>query len=317
MATLTINAADEKAVKALGFLSNKGTDNFSGRIITINGKITAAQHKCIAEAAEKFGNGVVTFTTRLTIEVQGIPYNKIQDFRDYIAKEGLVTGGTGSKVRPIVSCKGTTCQYGLIDTFDLSEKIHEVFFKGYNDVKLPHKFKIAVGGCPNNCVKPDLNDLGVIGQLVPNFDEDECNGCKKCSVVEACPIKVCNVEDDVLKINEEECNHCGRCVGTCRFDAIEDGTTGYKIYIGGRWGKKIAQGQALRKIFKTEQEVMSVIEKAILLYREQGETGERFAETIDRLGFENVEAQLLSDEILERKQAILDAQLHLAGGATC
>jgi sulfite reductase beta subunit-like hemoprotein len=26
-----------------------------------------------------------------------------------------------------------------------------------NEVLL-HKFKIALGGCPNNCVKPDLND---------------------------------------------------------------------------------------------------------------------------------------------------------------
>ena len=60
-----------------------------------------------------------------------------------------------------------------------------------------------------------------------------------------------------------------------------------------------------------------MIEKAILLYREQGITGERFAATIERLGFDNVEQQLLSDEILERKQEILDAQLHLTGGATC
>ena len=124
MATLTISAADEKRVKALGFLSNKGTDNFSGRIITVNGKITAAQQRCIAEAAEKFGNGIVTFTTRLTIEVQGIPYDKIEDFRAYIAKEGLATGGTGSLVRPVVACKGTTCQYGLLDSFGLSEEIH-------------------------------------------------------------------------------------------------------------------------------------------------------------------------------------------------
>ena len=36
------------------------------------------------------------------------------------------------------------------------EEIHERFYHGYREVKLPHKFKIAVGGCPNNCVKPDL-----------------------------------------------------------------------------------------------------------------------------------------------------------------
>ena len=78
-----------------------------------------------------------------------------------------MTGGTGAKVRPVVSCKGTTCQYGLIDTFALSKKIHERFYVGYHDVVLPHKFKIAVGGCPNNCVKPNLNDMGIIGQRIP------------------------------------------------------------------------------------------------------------------------------------------------------
>ena len=67
----------------------------------------------------------------------------------------------------MVSCKGTTCQYGLIDAYDLSREIHERFFKGYGSVKLPHKFKIAVGGCPNNCVKPDLNDVGHRGPAGP------------------------------------------------------------------------------------------------------------------------------------------------------
>lgn len=317
MATLTISPEEEKRVKALGFLSNKGTDNFSARIITRNGKITARQQICIGEAAERFGNGTVTYTTRLTVEVQGIPFEKIDEFRAYIEKEGLTTGGTGSKVRPVVSCKGTTCQYGLIDTFALSEEIHKRFYEGYRSVKLPHKFKIAVGGCPNNCVKPDLNDIGIIGQRIPDFDEDSCNGCKKCSVENICPIKAAKVVDGVLEIDKEKCNNCGRCIGTCRFDAIEDGTTGYKIYIGGRWGKKVAQGRALRKVFTSKEEALSAIEKAILLYREQGKTGERFSQTIDRLGFENVESQILSDDLLERKQEILDAKLHETGGATC
>lgn len=317
MATLTVSAEDEKRVKAMGFLSNKGTDNFSGRIITVNGKVTAKQMECITKAAELYGNGIVTLTTRLTIEVQGIPYEKIDQFREYIAKEGLVTGGTGSKVRPVVSCKGTTCQYGLIDTFALSEEIHHRFYEGYAGVRLPHKFKIAVGGCPNNCVKPDLNDLGIIGQRIPNFDEDCCNGCKKCSVEAACPMGAAQVVDGLLEIDKDICNNCGRCVGKCRFDAIEDGQNGYKIYIGGRWGKKVAQGQALSKIFTDKEEALSVIEKAILLFREQGKTGERFSQTVERIGFDKVEQLLLSDEILERKQEILDAQLHLVGGATC
>ena len=163
MAALTISKEEEQRLKGLGFLNNKGTDNFSARVITVNGKVTVAQHRCLADAAEKFGNGNLTFTTRLTVEVQGIPYENIEAFREFIAKEGLTTGGTGPKVRPIVSCKGTTCQYGLLDSFGISEEIHHRFYVAYHDIKLPHKLKIAVGGCPNNCVKPNLNDLGIIG----------------------------------------------------------------------------------------------------------------------------------------------------------
>ena len=62
---------------------------------------------------------------------------------------------------------------------------------------------------------------------------------------------------------------------------------------------------------------MNVIEKAILLFREQGITGERFSDTIARLGFENVQKQLLSDELLLRKDENIKAEKHLKGGATC
>ncbi|MDO5134812.1 MAG: 4Fe-4S binding protein [Eubacteriales bacterium] len=313
----TIKPEDIKKVKVLGFLNNKGTDCFNARIITVNGKISAKQARVIAEAAEKYGSGEVEFTTRMTVEVRGIHYDNIEAFRQYIAKEGLETGGTGSLIRPVVSCKGTTCQYGLYDTFALSQKIHERFYKGYRTVKLPHKFKIAVGGCPNSCVKPPLNDIGITGQLVPNFDEDMCNGCKKCQVEAACPMKAAVVEDGVLRIDKEVCNNCGLCVGKCPFDAIEDGTPGYIVYIGGRWGKKIAHGQKVGVIFTTEDALLTFVEKTILFFREQGKTGERFADTIERLGFDYVEKELLSDDILGRKQEILDAQLHLVGGATC
>ena len=62
---------------------------------------------------------------------------------------------------------------------------------------------------------------------------------------------------------------------------------------------------------------ISVLEKAILLFREQGNTGERFADTVSRIGFEKVQEQLLGDEILARKEEIVGASLHLKGGATC
>ena len=314
---MSIHPDDIKRVKGQGFLNNRGTDCFNARILTTNGNVSTEQLRAIAEAADRFGTGRVQFTSRMTVELPGIPYDKITDFQAFLAEYGLYTGGTGPKVRPVVSCKGTTCQYGLYDTFALSEKIHQRFYLGYHDVKLPHKFKIATGGCPNNCVKPDLNDLGIIGQLIPNVDTDMCNGCKKCQVTEVCPMGAAEIVDGELAFHEDKCNNCGRCVGKCPFDVIEDGQYGFKITIGGRWGKKVNQGQALGKIFTSEEELLDTVEKIILFYREQGITGERFGDTIARLGFEYCEKEILSDAIWERKQAILDAKLHLVGGATC
>lgn len=180
---------DIKRVKGLGFLHDKTTaDCFNARVITRNGRLQADEIRAIVDAAEKFGSGEIAMTTRLTIEVQRIPFRNIEPFCAFLAEHGLETGGTGAKVRPVVACKGTTCQYGLIDTVAFSRTIHERFYKGWHDVKLPHKFKIAVGGCPNNCVKPDLNDLGVIGQRVPSHDLSKCRGCKVCQIEKACPI---------------------------------------------------------------------------------------------------------------------------------
>ncbi|MBQ5390031.1 MAG: DUF134 domain-containing protein [Clostridia bacterium] len=295
--TRTIPTSEDiTRVKGLGFLRDKTTDNcFNGRVITRNGKITADQSQIIAEAAKRFGNGEIAMTTRLTVEIQRVPYENIEPLCAFLAEHGLETGGTGPKVRPIVSCKGTTCQYGLIDTYALSEEIHERFYRGWHDVKLPHKFKIAVGGCPNNCVKPDLNDLGIVGQRLVKIDYEKCRGCKVCQIEKGCPIKVAHLEDGRITVPADACNHCGRCKGKCPFHVFDEYTDGYRVYIGGRWGKKVAQGRPLSTIFTSKEEVLAVLEKAIVLFRDQGIAGERFADTVNRLGFEAVEKQLLGE----------------------
>ena len=309
-----LSPEDIKRVKGLGCLQDKRyEDIFNVRVITRNGKITAEEQKKIAEAAQRFGTGEVTMTTRLTLEIQGVAYDNIDAIREFLAEAGLETGGTGSKVRPVVSCKGTTCQYGLIDTFALSQKLHELYYKGYHDVALPHKFKIAVGGCPNNCVKPDLNDLGIIGQRVPEIDLSKCRGCKVCQVEKGCPIHVAQMEDGKIRIASDACNHCGRCIGKCPFGAVNESVAGYRIYIGGRWGKKVAQGHMLEKIFTSEEEVIAMTERAILFFRDEGLSGERCADTIDRLGFDYVQEKLLNNTI-DREQILKKT---VVGGATC
>ena len=101
------------------------------------------------------------------------------------------------------------------------------------------------------------------------------------------------MEDGKLHLDSGQCNHCGRCDGKCPFGAVATEMEGYKVYIGGRWGKKVSQGKALGRIFTSKEEALDVIEKAILFFRDNGIKGERFAETIERIGFENVEKQLL------------------------
>ena len=276
---MVLTPDDIKRVKGLGCLQDKRyPDVFNVRVLTVNGRLTTDTHRVIAEAADRFGSGEVALTTRLTMEIQGVKYENIEPLMAFLGEHGLVAGGTGPKVRPVVSCKGTTCQYGLCDTFALSEKIHEKYYLGYHGEALPHKFKIAVGGCPNNC------------QRVPVVDLDKCKGCKKCQIAEACPIKTAKVVDG--KVDLSGCNHCGRCMGKCPFGAITY-TDGYKVSIGGRWGKKVAHGIPLTKIFTSEEEVLAVVEKAICLFRDEGIAGERFADTINRLGFDYVNGKLL------------------------
>ena len=99
-----VPAEEITRVKALGFLWDKNSaDRFNGRVITRNGKITAEESAVIAEAARRYGSGEITMTSRLTLEIQGVPFDNIEPLREFLAQAGLETGGTGSKVRPVVS----------------------------------------------------------------------------------------------------------------------------------------------------------------------------------------------------------------------
>lgn len=303
-----ISASEIQRVKGLGFLRDKQTpDCFNARVITKNGKITADEMMTISEAAQKFGSGEITMTVRMTLEIQRIPYDNIEPLRAFLEKSNLQIGGTGAKIRSVVSCKGTTCQYGLCDTFAISQELYDRFFCAYNDVKLPHKFKLAVGGCPNNCVKPNLNDVGIIGQKRPILDQEKCRNCKKCSLETVCPMDAMHVVDGVIQVEKAQCVNCGLCFKKCPFDVVTKADVGYRMYIGGRWGKKITIAKSLDKMFVSLDEVYSIVEKIILLYREQGWQRERFSDTVDRLGFNYVQEQLYGNALLERKEKILQS----------
>jgi len=307
---MAISKEDVARVKAWGFLRNRGTDLFSGRVVPEGSVFTAKQLAVIAECAEKFGNGKVTFTSRLAAEIPGIPFEKIEEARAFIEENaGIAFGGTGAKIRPVTACKGTTCVYGNIDTHALARELHDKFYIGMANVKLPHKFKIGVGGCPNSCAKPSLNDVGIEGHADFEFDAEKCRGCKKCAVETACPMKAVSVDNGKAQIDDQKCITCGVCIGKCPFEAFPKQKKGLcRIYVGGTWGKTSRNGTPLSKLVKVE-DVAAIVEKTMLWYRENGYAKERLGKTIDRIGIAAFEESVFSDDLIKRRDEILAAPI--------
>lgn len=295
---------DVQRVKLEGFLLNNNGETFSCRVITRNGTLSAHELACVSALAAQYGAGHCAFTARMTVEIPGIRYENIGAVREGLAACGLTAGGTGAKVRPVVACKGTVCTFGFYDTQALARKIHDRFYVGMGDVRLPHKFKIAVGGCPNNCVKPNLNDFGIMGQRPPLFDAEKCRGCAVCQIEKVCRMQACALTDGKMVRDDTICNNCGYCVGKCPFGAVSPDTVRYKLFVGGRWGRLVRFGTALPGLF-TEEETLDMIEKTLLLFRERGRKGERLAAMVDRLGEDAIIDALLHDDLLARRAEIL------------
>lgn len=290
---LNITADEKKALKGRGIILNRDKETFIARILTVDSTLTSEQMEHLAEAARRYGDGRVAITVRMQVEIQGIAYENIEPMCQFLAEAGLYPGGTGNRIRPIVPCKGTVCVHGLIDTQALARELHEEFYEGWHDVTLPHKFKIGIGGCPNNCIKPGLNDFGIMGQRVPKYDPEKCRACGKCNVAANCPMKICakSEEDGKMVCQTEQCTKCGKCIDACPFHAVEETVVGHKILLGGIWGKRQRLATALDGVY-TKDEVKEILAKSLTIWKEQGTPGERFGLFLDRIGVDNFVAQL-------------------------
>lgn len=305
MVNCTLSPDEVKRLKGLGFLRDKNTpDAFNVRVVTRAGRLSAKQLSVLAEAAERFGIGEVALTTRLSVELRAIPGARADELIAYLADYDLSVGGTGPRVRPIVSCKGTSCSFGIIDTWHLADRLHDRFYLGYHSVTLPHKFKIAVGGCPNNCAKPDLNDVGIIGRCEVKANAELCRGCGVCAAARVCGVGAISTADGRVSVSDA-CIGCGKCHGSCPFGVFAEKRSGYSIRVGGTWGKTGARGILLPILCESEDEVLDVVEGLILLYRAEGAQGERLRRTIERLGVDCVTRALLEKTYLAKKDEIL------------
>lgn len=268
-----------------GFVKNKKNNSYNCRVLTHNGRLTAQESRVITEASERFGDGSLLITARMVIEICNVTTENTSKLLAFLKEHGLETSTSCVQICPIVVCKGDNCRFGVIDTYHLADELSQRLSE-YYEVVLPHKFKIAVSGCPNNCSKSSLNDLGIMGQWLPATNREDCR------------------DGGNDKLEEDSSVRDIQCEELTERAAAEQGC-GFRVSIGGRWGKKIAVARDLGMLFTSEAEVLEIAEKVVLFYRERGLLRERLSDTIERVGFEHVREELFSDELIRRKAEIL------------
>jgi nitrite reductase (NADH) large subunit len=65
----------------------------------------------------------------------------------------------GKALRTVKTCVGSEwCRFGTQDSTGLGVKLERMSWGSW----MPHKFKMAVSGCPRNCAEATIKDFGVI-----------------------------------------------------------------------------------------------------------------------------------------------------------
>ncbi|GAB6153914.1 hypothetical protein JCM17380_26640 [Desulfosporosinus burensis] len=154
----------KKSLLGQGYIASEDGVYFACRVLVPAGKMTAQAARKISEVSEKYGRGHFSLTQRLNVEIPWIQYRDLDNITRELNEVGLAIGGTGLRVRPVLTCKGTVCKRGLLDTDALAQMIDERFYNGYYKVMLPNKLRIIVSGCSNSCSKPQIGCIGLQGR---------------------------------------------------------------------------------------------------------------------------------------------------------
>lgn len=273
-------AVDYATLKKGGFMRQKQKNNFSLRLRTVGGHMSAEQLAKVAEVAEKYGEGYVHLTSRQGVEIPFIKLDQIEEVKNALAEGDVVPGVCGPRVRTVTACQGAAiCQSGCIDTYALAKELDERYF-GY---ELPHKFKFGITGCQNNCLKAEENDVGIKGACIPEYEESSCIMCGVCA--KACREEAITIQDGKLTLDTTKCNYCGRCAKSCPTDAWK-GESGYLVSFGGLFGNHIHRGEQLLPVITSEEQLFRVTDAAIQFFDDHANPSERFQFTLERVGID-------------------------------
>lgn len=277
-----------KELKKGGFMKQIQKDHFSMRLKSVGGHLTAQQLKTIQVIAEKYGQGYIHLTSRQGVEIPFIKLEDVEQVKKELADGGVQVGVCGPRVRTITACQGKNiCPSGLIDTTVLAQE----FDKRYGGRELPHKFKFGITGCRNNCLKAEENDLGIKGGVQPAWTASDCIFCGLCEAV--CPTKAIKVQkaEQQLDFEKTACIYCGKCIKACPTSAWT-GKSGFVVSFGGLYGNRIAIGQNFLPLIFSTEVLYEIVEVTLAFFAKHAKQGERFANTLDRVGWDLLKKEL-------------------------
>lgn len=124
------------------------------------GMTTPNELRAIADAADKYKARTVKVTGGQRIDLFGIEKEDLPSIWADLNAAGMVSGHAyGKALRTVKTCVGSEwCRFGTQDSTGLGVKTEQMTWGSW----MPHKFKIAVSGCPRNCAEATIKDFGVI-----------------------------------------------------------------------------------------------------------------------------------------------------------
>ena len=125
------------------------------------GGITSADElRAIADVAERFDIPTVKLTGGQRIDLLGVDKDDLPAVWRDLNKAGLVSGHAyGKALRTVKTCVGSEwCRFGVQDSTAMGIELEKMAWGSWT----PHKFKMAVSGCPRNCAEATIKDFGVV-----------------------------------------------------------------------------------------------------------------------------------------------------------
>lgn len=116
--------------------------------------------RAIADVADKFDIPTVKVTGGQRIDLLGVKKEDLPAVWDDLNAAGMVSGHAyGKSLRTVKTCVGSEwCRFGTQDSTKMGVDLERMTWGSWT----PHKFKMAVSGCPRNCAEATIKDLGVV-----------------------------------------------------------------------------------------------------------------------------------------------------------